>query len=49
MIESVLLGWFRHKQTLNIPIQDLKLHEKVEEIALKLNINSCLQMYGLLK
>jgi hypothetical protein len=38
MIESVLLGLFLLKQTLNIPIQDLILHKKAEEIALKLNI-----------
>jgi hypothetical protein len=38
MIESVLLGWFRKKQTINIPIQDVMLHKKAEEIALKLNM-----------
>jgi hypothetical protein len=30
--DSVLLGWFRQKQALNIPIQDPMLYKKAEEI-----------------
>jgi hypothetical protein len=35
---------FRQKWALNIPTQDTVLGEKVQEIALKVTVNSCLSM-----